>query len=283
MEPDGRGLRVEFGAALRAAREARGLDTRAAATACRLSEDQVQGLEKNQSGSFYSEAYVARAARSYAAFLGVPLIGEYAQTPTMAPPAGPDAAVASTKPVTSTLRSRRSIRIALVLIATAVVAAVVLLLVVWKWEPRRGMVQAVPEAEPPGVRSPTAQSAAASLPHDDASLRQIAAPSPVTEPVPAPAPAPAPASAVHGRDDAAADARFFLQVFREVGLTAKDGNGRVLIHGRLSPLAGKRLTGSPPFSVVATDAEAIAVFYRGQRVRLVRDADGEWRAEFGAP
>jgi cytoskeletal protein RodZ len=274
MEPDARDLRVEFGAALRAARESRGLDTRAAAAACRLSEDQVQWLEENRSGSFYSEAYEARAARSYAAFLGIPLIGEYTQAATRVPPAGPVPAVASREPVTSPLRSHRSIRIALLLVAGALVAAAVLVLLVAKREPRHATVPAVLEAEPVG-RSPSTQSAAASLAHDDAISQQTA----TTPAVAVPAPAPT----NRARDDATAGARFFLQVFREVGLTAKDSTGKVLVHGRLSPNAGRRLTGSPPFSVVATDAGAIAVFYRGQRVRLARDAAGEWRADFGAP
>jgi cytoskeletal protein RodZ len=281
MEPDGRKLRVEFGAALRAARESRGLDTRAAAAACRLSADQVQGLEQGQSGSFYSAAYEARAARSYAAFLGVALTEEYAQAPPPVLPAAPVAAVRSMESVTAPLGSRRPNRTALILLATALVVGVALFLFIAKWEPGRGPVQAVPEAKPPAGRSPTAQSAAASPAHDDALSRQSAAPSSVPAPAPAPVPVPVPAS--RGRDDASAGAHFFLQVFSEVGLTAKDSTGKVLIHGRLSPIAGKRLTGSPPFSVVATDAEAIAVFYRGRRVRLAREADGEWRADFGAP
>ena len=84
-------------------------------------------------------------------------------------------------------------------------------------------------------------------------------------------------------DDAAVASRIFLQVFRDVGLTVKDGSGVILVHGRVSPNAGRRLTGAPPFRLVTTDADAIAVFYRGQRIRLRPDGHGEWQAEFGMP
>jgi len=273
MEPDGGDLGVEFGAALRAAREARGLSTRAAATACRLSEDQVHGLEKNERGSFYSDTYAARAARSYAAYLGVPWIAAYEQAAALAPPAGPLTVGASLEPVASFPRRRRPGRIAVWLATTGLVSAIALL-VITRWEPRRETAPAVLQ-EKPGVESPTAASAP---------------PEPVTPgPIAASAASHAgeaalsPPAGGRGRDDATASSRFFLQIFRDVGLTAKDSTGRILIHGRLSPLAGRRLVGTPPFRVVATDAEAIAVFYRGQRVRFDRDADGEWRAEFGAP
>jgi cytoskeleton protein RodZ len=296
MGSSGTQLRVEFGATVRAAREARGLDARAAAAACRLSPEQLQGLEKGEAGSFYSDAFLVRAARAYGAFLGVPLPAEYTQDPALSLPAGSAVTHGIATPTRLSLPSRPSLRIPLALGAVAVS----LVYAVWFFssgsERMRAAAPQIPEAEPArqvsaprsAVSADAAEEVAARSNNTPAAVpaavggsdavRSTAPPVVSTLDVAAPR---SPVRREH--DDATAASRIFLQVFRDVGLTMKDGTGVTLVHGRLSPNEGRRLTGAPPFRLVTTDADAIAVFYRGQRVRLLPDGHGEWQAEFGMP
>jgi cytoskeletal protein RodZ len=279
MESDDGDLRVRFGAALRAARDARRLDAREAATACQLSEDQVLGLENNRSGSFYSPAYLARAARHYAEFLDVPVPPDYGQAPAAASPAGPVTVDESTQPAPTPLWLRPKVLIIVLVLAAVAVAAVTLRGGAVNDEPQSANPVAVAQAEPPPPpQVPVAVSEPVPAAPEVSSSRAEVLPPPPPDVAAKP-----PAAARSVREDPTANTRFYLQVFADVGLTVKDSSGKLLVQGHHAPSEGRRVTGSPPFTLVVTQASDIAVFYRGQRVRPVRDAAGEWRAEFGAP
>lgn len=304
METSGVDSRLVFGAALRAARESKGLAVNRAAAACHLSEEQVRGLETNQSGSFYSELYLARAARRYAEFLGVPLIADYLPTQVTVAPARPDTPDAAEMAQVPSLWRHSGAKVVGALLAVVVAIALAVHLI--SLSPRPDHHAAELSSLSPSSESPVVVQSRSGGPSTlaDADIRPVDSPGlkvgestdpsgsrshvgvgAVSTAGPARPPLPVaivPTPAKRMGPEISPGNRFFVEILQEVGITAKDSGGRLLLHGRLSANTRRRLVGTPPFNVVATNADAVAVYYRGRKVRLVPDTDGEWRAEFGA-
>jgi hypothetical protein len=69
--------------------------------------------------------------------------------------------------------------------------------------------------------------------------------------------------------------RFFIVINRSTVITAKDAGGVMILSGKQAPTKGRRVTGTPPFSIEIGDSDAVEVYYLGKRIRPGRtDIDG---------
>ena len=266
----------EFAAALRAARKARGLSEMEAARNSFLSDNQIRGLETDDRSSFYTPYYAEKAATAYADYLGVPLslagAPPYtAQAATPAPteqpappslPPPPAATAADLEPL------RKYLPAALLVLAVGLLGALYWL---GGWDSQ----------EPPPPTRAAALPAKPALPP-----AAPVAPAPAAA-IPAAADAP---SAELPAVDAAVDApeedkslRFFLVVTAPARVEVTDSTGQKLLSGIQGvDLVGRRVYGTPPFQLETDNAESIAVYYLGNRIRPEEQRGGHQTAAFGA-
>ncbi len=268
----------EFAAALKAGREAAGLSVHHIATQLLLSDMQVLGLENDDLGVFYGVAYAERAAKAYAAVLGLP------DSLQGGPPYSTAHSIdAQATPLLDGMGS--AVRIGPHVPRGAIATVVLLLLVGAGWSVRHFVM---PVAPPAVMTMPDTQGVA---PAEAA----VMVPVPVTpEPVAVVADVPAAAEPEQPVDqtpgqsmDIEADRgdkrlRFYLVIDATAVVNAFDGEGNRLLGGRHSPMPGQSYYGTPPFSVQTNDAEAIELYYMGARIRPMQDANGGYSTRFGS-
>lgn len=268
----------EFAAALKAGREAAGLSVHHIATQLLLSDMQVLGLENDDLGVFYGVAYAERAAKAYAAVLGLP------DSLQGGPPYSTSHSIdAQATPLLDGMDS--AVRIGPHVPRGAIATVVLLLLVGAGWGVRHFVM---PVAPPAVMTMPDTQGVA---PAEAA----VMVPVPVTpEPVAVVADVPAAAEPEQPVDqtpgqsmDIEADRgdkrlRFYLVIDATAVVNAFDGEGNRLLGGRHSPMPGQSYYGTPPFSVQTNDAEAIELYYMGARIRPMQDANGGYSTRFGS-
>ncbi len=268
----------EFAAALKAGREAAGLSVHQVAGQLLLSEMQVVGLENDDLGVFYGVAYAERAAKAYAAVLGLP------DSLQGGPPYSTSHSIdAQATPLLDGMGS--AVRIGPHVPRGAIATVVLLLLVGAGWGVRHFVM---PVAPPAVMTMPDTQGVA---PAEAA----VMVPVPVTpEPVAVVADVPAAAEPEQPVDqtpgqsmDIEADRgdkrlRFYLVIDATAVVNAFDGEGNRLLGGRHSPMPGQSYYGTPPFSVQTNDAEAIELYYMGARIRPMQDANGGYSTRFGS-
>ncbi len=268
----------EFAAALKAGREAAGLSVHHIATQLLLSDMQVLGLENDDLGVFYGVAYAERAAKAYAAVLGLP------DSLQGGPPYSTSHSIdAQATPLLDGMGS--AVRIGPHVPRGAIATVVLLLLVGAGWGVRHFVM---PVAPPAVMTMPDTQGVA---PAEAA----VMVPVPVTpEPVAVVADVPAAAEPEQPVDqtpgqsmDIEADRgdkrlRFYLVIDATAVVNAFDGEGNRLLGGRHSPMPGQSYYGTPPFSVQTNDAEAIELYYMGARIRPMQDANGGYSTRFGS-
>lgn len=268
----------EFAAALKAGREAAGLSVHHIATQLLLSDMQVLGLENDDLGVFYGVAYAERAAKAYAAVLGLP------DSLQGGPPYSTAHSIdAQATPLLDGMGS--AVRIGPHVPRGAIATVVLLLLVGAGWGVRHFVM---PVAPPAVMTMPDTQGVA---PAEAA----VMVPVPVTpEPVAVVADVPAAAEPEQPVDqtpgqsmDIEADRgdkrlRFYLVIDATAVVNAFDGEGNRLLGGRHSPMPGQSYYGTPPFSVQTNDAEAIELYYMGARIRPMQDANGGYSTRFGS-
>lgn len=268
----------EFAAALKAGREAAGLSVHHIATQLLLSDMQVLGLENDDLGVFYGVAYAERAAKAYAAVLGLP------DSLQGGPPYSTAHSIdAQATPLLDGMGS--AVRIGPHVPRGAIATLVLLLLVGAGWSVRHFVM---PVAPPAVMTMPDTQGVA---PAEAA----VMVPVPVTpEPVAVVADVPAAAEPEQPVDqtpgqsmDIEADRgdkrlRFYLVIDATAVVNAFDGEGNRLLGGRHSPMPGQSYYGTPPFSVQTNDAEAIELYYMGARIRPMQDANGGYSTRFGS-
>ncbi len=68
-------------------------------------------------------------------------------------------------------------------------------------------------------------------------------------------------------DREAKENRFFIVINKQTWIRAKDSRNASLMEGVQAPTPGKRVEGRKPFSIVLDDADAVEIYYLGQRVR----------------
>jgi hypothetical protein len=69
--------------------------------------------------------------------------------------------------------------------------------------------------------------------------------------------------------------RFFIVITRRTVITAKDAGGVTILSGEQATTRGRRVTGTPPFSIEVGDPDAVEVYYLGSRIRPGRtDIEG---------
>jgi hypothetical protein len=61
--------------------------------------------------------------------------------------------------------------------------------------------------------------------------------------------------------------RFFIIINKQTWISAKDSRNTSLMDGVQAPTPGKRVEGLKPFSIVLDEADAVEVYYLGNRVR----------------
>lgn len=259
-------------AALREAREARGLDLEEAARQCLLSASQVACLESGDHGAFYSPDYARRAARRYAAWLGLAELADRLG-PAATPPVAASVAAAPLPAIPQRLsvpvmpRRRGTLNLLLVLAGAGVVATIVL----------------VQHLDRPGAG--TGSRPAATAPRQDAPAR----PGPVAPPTGAPSvetvlPAPqvsAASAPLPVEPPRRSPRRFYVLAIRGTPLSLRDATGRVLYDGVVGPGFSRSFEGEPPFRVEASAPDPLEVYYLGRRVRLQDTDGGRATAGFG--
>jgi len=271
----------EFAAALKAGREAAGLSVHQVAGQLLLSDMQVVGLENDDLGVFYGVAYAERAAKAYAARLGLP------DSLQGGPPYSTAHSIdAQATPLLDGMGS--AVRIGPHVPRGAIAVLVLLLLVGAGWSVRHFVM---PVAPPAVLTVPDTQGVA---------LAELAVPVSVPVPVPVPTeaapvvadvPAAAPDQPVDQTPGQSMDIeadrgdkrlRFYLVIDSTAVVNAFDGEGKRLLGGRHSPMPGHSYYGTPPFSVQTNDADAIELYYMGARIRPMQDANGGYSTRFGS-
>lgn len=231
-----------FAVALTEARLARALSIDETAKATLLSDKQILGLESDDYSYFYNVSFGIRSAETYATFLGVDLSLEGAPSRGTLDPVP---LVTSVDQTSSPIKHHKLIggRSGL-LSALAVVIVFLLAYMLLPFDKNERADRAVERAsESNDISSPVignqSQSIEPIVKKDD--------------------------SIVWDRD--AKENRFFIVVNKQTWISAKDSLNTSLIDGVQKPTTGTRVVGKKPFTVVVEDAEAVEIYYLGNRVR----------------
>jgi hypothetical protein len=278
----------EFANALRAARFARGTSVVDAANFLLLSDKQIIGLESDDLSYFYTRAYAERAAISYAKLLDVDLSLDGAppyerfKTPLSYKTVLLDQDIRKTSQFSRL--SKTTISIGLTFIAIAFLASSFLsesTSIEQDNSDVRELDDAAIKQFDSGLESPkevvVAQTAVV-LEKDTADIG-ISSPVPIVTPEEI---APVQKEIVQNiqlsenvTELPEKSSRFFIVINRSTPVDVKDGRGRLLISGVQAPTKGKRVSGTPPFSIEVADQDAVEVYYLGSRIRPGRnDIDG---------
>jgi len=277
-----------FASALRETRCRRSLTIDDVAKALLLSDKQIIGLESDDLSYFYSRNYAERAALSYATLLGVDL------ALAGAPPYQPTEKASTYKTVlidhavkkqSRFLRiSTPSMTIGIVFLVIAFIAATFFSEPIRQEKTASGVaaetvlegnelveITADPEASPTQQRDAdidknvsverdslsTANSQLPVVPTAQKEVSEIAAT----------------AETLSNASDKSS--RFFIVITRRTVITAKDAGGVTILSGEQATTKGRRVTGTPPFSIEVGDPDAVEVYYLGNRIRPGRtDIDG---------
>jgi hypothetical protein len=278
----------EFANALRAARFARGTSVVDAANFLLLSDKQIIGLESDDLSYFYTRAYAERAAISYAKLLDVDLSLDGAppyerfKTPLSYKTVLLDQDIRKTSQFSRL--SKTTISIGLTFIAIAFLASSFLsesTSIEQDNSDVRELDDAAIKQFDSGLESPkevvVAQTAVV-LEKDTADIG-ISSPVPIVTPDEI---APVQKEIVQNiqlsenvTELPEKSSRFVIVNNRTTPVDVKDGRGRLLISGVQAPTKGKRVSGTPPFSIEVADQDAVEVYYLGSRIRPGRnDIDG---------
>jgi hypothetical protein len=278
----------EFANALRAARFARGTSVVDAANFLLLSDKQIIGLESDDLSYFYTRAYAERAAISYAKLLDVDLSLDGAppyerfKTPLSYKTVLLDQDIRKTSQFSRL--SKTTISIGLTFIAIAFLASSFLsesTSIEQDNSDVRELDDAAIKQFDSGLESPkevvVAQTAV--VLEKDTADKGISSPVPIVTPDEI---APVQKEIVQNiqlsenvTELPEKSSRFFIVINRSTPVDVKDGRGRLLISGVQAPTKGKRVSGTPPFSIEVADQDAVEVYYLGSRIRPGRnDIDG---------
>ena len=287
MDPNAKDLSA-FASALRETRCVRSLTIDDVAKALLLSDKQILGLESDDLSYFYSRTYAERAALSYATLLGVGVA-----LPGAPPYQAPEQASSyktvlldhDVKKQSSFSRiSAPSIAIGIVLLAIAFIAATFFSEPTRQEQTESGVTtesaleeneiveladapeSSLPQQEDPVIDDnvsvesdslPVTKSEPPVVPMDQNEVSEIAA-------------------TVETRSNASdKSSRFFIVITRRTVITAKDADGVTILSGEQAMTKGRRVTGTPPFSIEVGDPDAVEVYYLGNRIRPGRtDIDG---------
>jgi transcriptional regulator with XRE-family HTH domain len=283
----------DFARALQEARLARSLSVLDAAQAMRLSDQQINGLERDDHANFYSAVYAERAAIGYAKFLNV------STTLLGGPPfegATPPPLVASvaTVPAAPPTRQRLTSPSAGLYGAVGVVlAGITIFLIIGRdgGEPpsphdAKAIAAATSAAAPAMAAAATDVSAAAPV-APAATPTPAAQGTPVNTEVLPPPEAPQPALREAAPEPVPSEVsrtrRFWLVVNRPAVINVSDASGKKILAGRQPISEGQRVVGDPPFQLETDDPDSIDVFYLGNRVRPLQSSTNRYSARFGAP
>ena len=269
---------TSFAVALRQARLSRSLTISNSMKATLLSDKQLLGLENDDYSYFYNVSYAVTAAASYAKFLGVDVTLEGAPSRDSMQPSR----LADAINKTSTLKKRQNLfegrRILLSWFALIVIC--LLVLVIRSCEDGEVTNQAISVDEQSlQSRSPkedtllneTVIDAAGANLSETASVEWV----PDTKAVPTPAISD-PKSSISPKAEKneslerardAKENRFFIIINKQTWISAKDSRNTSLMDGVQAPTPGKRVEGLKPFSIVLDEADAVEVYYLGNRVR----------------
>ena len=267
----------EFAAALRAARKARGLSEMEAARNSFLSDNQIRSLETDDRSSFYTPYYAEKAATAYAGYLGVPL------SLAGAPPYGPQAPAAApaealtpaplsapaAPPGAEVEALRKYLPATLLVLAVGLLGALYWL---GGWDSQEPPPPARPAVAVPikvpvqPAQAPVPAAAEASPAPADADIAEPPQPAVATEPV-----------------DEDKSLRFYLVVTAPARVEVTDSTGEKIVTGIQGvDLVGRRIYGTPPFQLETDNAESIAVYYLGNRIRPEEKRGSRMAAAFGA-
>lgn len=287
MDPNAKDLSA-FASALRETRCVRSLTIDDVAKALLLSDKQILGLESDDLSYFYSRNYAERAALSYATLLGVDVA-----LPGAPPYQAPEQASSyktvlldhDVKKQSSFSRiSAPSIAIGIVLLAIAFIAATFFSEPTRQEQTESGVTTEstleeneiveladVPESSLPQQEDPVID--------DNVSVESDSLPVTKSEPpvVPMVQNEVSEIAATVETQSNASDksSRFFIVITRRTVITAKDAGGVTILSGEQAMTKGRRVTGTPPFSIEVGDPDAVEVYYLGSRIRPGRtDIEG---------
>lgn len=287
MDPNAKDLSA-FASALRETRCVRSLTIDDVAKALLLSDKQILGLESDDLSYFYSRNYAERAALSYATLLGVDVA-----LPGAPPYQAPEQASSyktvlldhDVKKQSSFSRiSAPSIAIGIVLLAIAFIAATFFSEPTRQEQTESGVTTEstlekneiveladVPESSLPQQEDPVID--------DNVSVESDSLPVTKSEPPVVPMvqnEVSEIAATVETRSNASdKSSRFFIVITRRTVVTAKDAGGVTILSGEQATTRGRRVTGTPPFSIEVGDPDAVEVYYLGSRIRPGRtDIEG---------
>ena len=287
MDPNAKDLSA-FASALRETRCVRSLTIDDVAKALLLSDKQILGLESDDLSYFYSRTYAERAALSYATLLGVGVA-----LPGAPPYQAPEQASSyktvlldhDVKKQSSFSRiSAPSIAIGIVLLAIAFIAATFFSEPTRQEQTESGVTTESALEENEIVE--LADAPESSLPQqedpvidDNVSVESDSLPVTKSEPPVVPMvqnEVSEIAATVETRSNASdKSSRFFIVITRRTVITAKDADGVTILSGEQAMTKGRRVTGTPPFSIEVGDPDAVEVYYLGSRIRPGRtDIDG---------
>lgn len=283
MDPNAKDLSA-FASALRETRCVRSLTIDDVAKALLLSDKQILGLESDDLSYFYSRTYAERAALSYATLLGVDVA-----LPGAPPYQAPEQASSyktvlldhDVKKQSSFSRiSAPSIAIGIVLLAIAFIAATFFSEPTRQEQTESGVTTESTLEENEIVE--LADAPESSLPQqedpvidDNVSVESDSLPVTKSEPPVVPMvqnEVSEIAATVETRSNASdKSSRFFIVITRRTVITAKDADGVTILSGEQAMTKGRRVTGTPPFSIEVGDPDAVEVYYLGSRIRPGRN------------
>jgi cytoskeletal protein RodZ len=287
LDPNAKDLSA-FASALRETRCVRSLTIDDVAKALLLSDKQILGLESDDLSYFYSRTYAERAALSYATLLGVGVA-----LPGAPPYQAPEQASSyktvlldhDVKKQSSFSRiSAPSIAIGIVLLAIAFIAATFFSEPTRQEQTESGVTTESALEENEIVE--LADAPESSLPQqedpvidDNVSVESDSLPVTKSEPPVVPMvqnEVSEIAATVETRSNASdKSSRFFIVITRRTVITAKDAGGVTILSGEQATTRGRRVTGTPPFSIEVGDPDAVEVYYLGSRIRPGRtDIEG---------
>ena len=266
-----------FAVALRQARLSRGLTISNSMKATLLSDKQLLGLENDDRSFFYNISYAVTAAACYAKFLGVDVTLEGAPSRDNSQPSRLADAINKTltlKKRPSFFEGRRS------LLSWVALIVICLVLVIRSCEDGEVTNQAISVDE----QSLQSRSPEEGTLLDEAVIDATGADSsetasvewvPNTKAVPTPAISDpklsiSPKAEKNESLERARDAkenRFFIIINKQTWISAKDSRITSLMDGVQAPTPGKRVEGLKPFSIVLDEADAVEIYYLGNRVR----------------
>ena len=275
---EGEKLLSPFAVALRRARLSKSLSISESMKATLLSDKQILGLENDDYSYFYNISYAAIAAETYAKFLGVDLTLEGA--PSRDNMQSPRLVTSIDRGSTTKKRQRLFEGRYSPLFWFSLIVIFLLVYVIRSCEDREvsNQIIAVDEqllqrrySNEETLRDEAVIDATGASTSEAASVEWV----PDVKAVPKPAisdpqPAIAPRSVKNDSqewDREAKENRFFIIINKKTWISAKDSRSNSLMDGVQAPTPGKRVEGRKPFSIVLDDADAVEIYYLGNRVR----------------